>query len=123
MNVIFIGLGGAIGAMLRYGCVTLATRLFGPGFPWGVFFANVAGSFAMGLAAAILMEKIEAPRVAALVMPGILGGFTTFSAYSLDAIRLIEGGRVGAGAAYIGGSVALALIALIAGLMIGRTLT
>lgn len=123
MNVILIGLGGAIGAMLRYGCVTLAARLFGPGYPWGVFFANVAGSFAMGLAAAVLMEKIDAPRAAAFLMPGLLGGFTTFSAYSLDAIRLIEGGRVAAGVVYIGGSVALALIALVAGLMIGRALT
>ena len=56
-------------------------------------------------------------------MPGLLGGFTTFSAYSLDAVRLVEGGRVAAGAVYISGSVALALIALVAGLMIGRALT
>ncbi|MEL7465284.1 MAG: CrcB family protein [Pseudomonadota bacterium] len=123
MNIALIGLGGAIGAMLRYGFVVGGARLMGPGFPWGVFAANVVGSFLMGVAAAILLEKVDAPRVAAFLMPGVLGGFTTFSAFSLDAVRMIEDGRAGAAALYIGGSVALAIAALALGLLIGRALT
>ena len=95
----------------------------GSGFPWGVFAANVLGSFLMGIAAAILLEKIDAPRFSAFVMPGVLGGFTTFSAFSLDAMRMIEDGRAGVAALYIGGSVAIAIAALALGLFIGRALT
>ena len=123
MNIALIGLGGAIGAMLRYGFVVGGARLMGSGFPWGVFAANVLGSFLMGIAAAILLEKIDAPRFSAFVMPGVLGGFTTFSAFSLDAMRMIEDGRAGVAALYIGGSVAIAIAALALGLFIGRALT
>lgn len=123
MNLILIGIGGAVGAILRYGCVTLGARLLGGAFPYGVLFANVAGSFAMGLAAAILMEKAGSTRFAAFLMPGLLGGFTTFSAFSLDAVSMFEDGRTGEAAVYVFGSVALAITALAAGLFVGRALT
>ncbi|MEM7546069.1 MAG: fluoride efflux transporter CrcB [Pseudomonadota bacterium] len=120
MMVLWVGLGGAIGAVLRYLCVTAAARIMGQGFPYGTFAVNAVGSFAMGLAAVWLAER-AGPR-AAFLMPGILGGFTTFSAYSLDAVRLIEDGRIGAAATYIGGSVVIAILALYLGLILGRSL-
>ena len=122
MNVILIGIGGALGAMLRYGFVVGGARLMGPGYPWGVFAANVVGSFVMGLAAALLLEKVDEPRIAAFLMPGLLGGFTTFSAFSLDAVRMFEDGRAGEAALYVLGSVTIAIAALALGLFIGRAL-
>lgn len=122
MTYLWIALGGAVGAVARALVVTGAARAFGPGFPWGVAMVNVAGSFAMGVAAAILTARAGDPRLGAFLMPGLLGGFTTFSAFSLDAARLVEDGRLGAAAAYVGGSVALALIGLFAGLALGRGL-
>ena len=122
MTVFLIGLGGALGAILRYGCVAAGARLLGAGFPYGVIFANVAGSLAIGVAAALLFEKIAAPRAALFLMPGLLGGFTTFSAYSLDAVLMFEEGRLLAALAYVCGSVILAVAAVALGLQIGRAL-
>lgn len=121
-TLITVALGGALGAMLRYISVQAALRLFGPGFPWGTLFVNVAGSLIMGVAAALLLEKAGAGRLSLFLMTGVLGGFTTFSAFSLDAIYLIERGKLAASAAYIGGSVALSVLALIIGLWAGRAL-
>lgn len=122
MNVILIALGGALGAVLRYASVSLTARIFGPGFPMGVMAVNVAGSFAMGLVAAYLLERTGGSRGALFLATGVLGGFTTFSAFSLDAVGLIEAGRFGAATAYVGGSVALAILALYAGLVLGRSM-
>lgn len=119
-SLIWIALGGALGAVARAVSVGAAMRVFGPGFPWGVAAVNAAGSFAMGLAAVWLVERGGDPRLTAFVMPGLLGGFTTFSAFSLDAARLIEDGRIAAASAYMAGSVGLALVGLFAGLALGR---
>lgn len=106
MNILLIGLGGAIGAMLRYLGAGMVGRWLGPGFPWGTAFVNVLGSFIMGVVAVMLIERSGAsPRLAGFLMTGVLGGFTTFSAFSLDAMRLIEAGRMGAAAGYVFGSV------------------
>ncbi|MFN3261037.1 MAG: fluoride efflux transporter FluC [Pikeienuella sp.] len=124
MSLIWIALGGALGAVSRHLAVIGAGRAFGPGFPSGVLLVNVAGSFAMGLAAALLLERAGpgtgAGRFAPFVLAGFLGGFTTFSAFSLDFARLWEAGRLGAAALYAGGSVMLSLLALFAGLALGR---
>ncbi len=104
-----VALGGALGASLRY----LATLLWPA--PWGVLAVNVLGSFAIG-ALAVRLPAAPAP----FLVTGVLGGFTTFSAFSLDAVRLAEGGRLGAATLYVGGSVALSLGACAAGLWIGR---
>ncbi len=108
--------------MLRYLSVHAALRLFGPGFPWGTLIVNVAGSLIMGVAAALILEKTGAGRIYLFLMTGVLGGFTTFSAFSLDALYLIERGKLAASVAYIGGSVALSILALILGLWAGRAL-
>jgi len=123
--ILQVALGGAIGASLRHLSGGLMIRVAGTGFPYGTIFVNVLGSFIMGLAAVYLMERMDGSyhRYAPFLMTGILGGFTTFSAFSLDALYLIERGRMLAAALYMGGSVALAILALVAGLAIARMLT
>lgn len=118
-----VAAGGAIGAVMRFLLVRWATHAL-PGFPWGTLLVNVAGSAAMGLAAVALMERFPGAfgRWAPFLMTGVLGGFTTFSAFSLDALYLIERGRMAAAAGYVGGSVALSILALWAGLAAGRSL-
>ena len=71
VTLITIALGGALGAVLRYLSVTATSRLLGPGFPWGTLLVNVAGSFAMGLAAALILEKTGAGRLQLFLMTGV----------------------------------------------------
>lgn len=104
MTFIYVAIGGALGAMLRY-LVTL-----GVAFPVGTFAVNVIGSAAMGLAFAVFAAK-GLDRWQPLVMTGLLGGFTTFSAFSLDTFRLVEEGRLGFASAYVVGSVVFSIIA------------
>ncbi len=120
-----IALGGALGAVLRFATVAVSQRALGAGFPWGTLAVNVLGSFAMGAVFAALLERGDAglQRYAPLVMPGLLGGFTTFSAFSLETFLLIERGRALTAAAYVGGSVALGLAALVAGVWAARAWT
>ena len=119
-KLVMVGLGGGAGACLRYLTGVAAIRLFGHGFPWGTVIVNVAGSFAMGLLAVYLMERGGFARFAPLLLTGLLGGYTTFSAFSLDAVYLIERGRTLAAAGYVGGSVVLSVGALTFGLWLGR---
>jgi len=116
-----VALGGAIGSVLRYLTIAGAARLFGPGFPLGTIVVNVAGSFLMGVLAVALARR-GALALAPLLMTGLLGGFTTFSAFSLDAATLWERGAPGLAALYAAGSVALSLAALVAGLWVARAL-
>lgn len=117
-----IAIGGAAGSVARYLCVGFASRLLGAGFPYGTFFVNVLGSFLMGVAFWIMVSKLDggASRWAPLIMTGFLGGFTTFSAFSLDGYLLVEEGRLGAAAAYAISSVSLALLGLLLGLIVAR---
>lgn len=108
--------GGAIGAGARY-LVNVATlNWIGPGFPWGTFAVNVVGSLLMGFLAGWLILRgglSEASRL--FVMTGVLGGFTTFSAYALDTFYLVERGAYGLALAYALASVALSIGAVFAG--------
>lgn len=113
-----VALGGAIGASLRYLSVASISRAIGTSFPYGTMFVNVLGSLIMGMVFVWLVGKADS-RVPFL-MTGVLGGFTTFSAYSLDAYKLIDQGRIAAAGIYMGGSVALAIVALFAGIMIAK---
>jgi fluoride exporter len=97
-----------------------ALRLLGAGFPWGTAIVNIAGSFAMGLLAVMLLEKVGNERLSPFLMTGILGGFTTFSAFSLDTVRLVENGQTTSAIYYIAGSVALSIAALMIGMGIAR---
>ena len=122
--ILQVALGGAIGASVRYLSGSAAIRLFGSGFPYGTMFVNIFGSFIMGFAAFYMLERMDGSyaRFAPFILTGVLGGFTTFSAFSLDALFLIERSRFLAAAIYMGGSVALAVLALFAGMAIARSL-
>ena len=109
-----IALGGAIGAALRYGIGLFLL------FPYATLFVNVLGSFLMGIAFVFLASRSAATP---FVMTGILGGFTTFSAFSLDTLKLYEAGRLAAAGGYLAGSVILSLSALILGVVIARGLS
>lgn len=115
-------MGGAVGAMLRYLTVALVGRLAGSGFPYGTMLVNGVGSFLMGIAVVVLVARAGSgiERIAPFLLPGLLGGFTTFSAYSLEVFALAEAGRLAASAAYAAGSVALGLGALGAGVWLAR---
>lgn len=121
---LMVAAGGALGALARWQLAGWATRGFGPAFPFGTFAVNVTGGLAMGLLAAALLERSagDLSRAAPFLITGILGGFTTFSAFSLDAVHLLERGRPGLAALYVGGSVALSIGALWAGLALGRAI-
>ena len=122
MTLIWVALGGAIGSALRYLTNLAALRLLGVGFPWGTAVVNVVGSFAMGLLAVLLLERTGNSRLAPFLMTGVLGGFTTFSAFSLDALRLVEEGHMDSAVYYIAGSVALSIAALMIGMALARWL-
>jgi len=115
--------GGAIGAAGRYGVGVLATRFFGIGFPWGTLIVNVVGSFLMGaLIAALVLRSGTSNEMRTFLATGVLGGFTTFSAFSLDAVSLYERGEITLSLTYIVTSVVASILALVAGLALVRSL-
>lgn len=123
MNFLIVAAGGALGAAGRYGAGLLASRWLGTYFPFGTLGVNVLGSFLMGMAAVALASRAgQSPRAALFLMTGILGGFTTFSAFSMEAVSLFEKGRVAAAGVYVGGSVTLSIAALVLGALIMRAL-
>ena len=124
MNVTFLNLGlvamgGAIGALLRYAAVQLSAQLNGDTFPIGTMLVHILGSLAMGL---LMGRYIAADSEAARLffITGVLGGFTTFSAFSWDALQMLQRGQMGAAFFYIGGSVILSLVAVAVGFAAGR---
>ena len=118
-TLIQVALGGAIGASLRYLTNVGTLRWIGPGFPYATVIVNVLGSFVMGVLVVVLARK-GGTQYAPFLMTGILGGFTTFSAFSLDTLTLWERGQHGLALAYVGASVILSLAAIGAGLFAAR---
>lgn len=120
-TTLLIGAGGALGAMARYLLSSLVTQVMGTQFPWGILFVNLAGCFAMGLVAGAGLQAIPlSDGMKAFLATGILGGFTTFSAFSLDAVQLVERGQSMDAAVYVIASAAGSITALIAGLALVR---
>jgi fluoride exporter len=119
LTLLQVALGGAIGASVRYLTNVGAARLLGADFPWGTTIVNILGSFAMGLLVVALAQR-DAMRLVPFLMTGILGGFTTFSAFSLDAVKLWQGGEPTVAAAYVAASVVLSVAALILGMALAR---
>ncbi len=115
---LLVALGGAVGAVMRYGVGLLALRVAGPGVPWGTWAANALGCLLIGLA--LPLVKGDDARLAVLV--GVLGSFTTFSTYSADTVVLWEAGRRGLAVANAAGSVAVGLAFVALGLAVGRSL-
>jgi CrcB protein len=117
MLYLIVFLGAGIGGALRHGVNVGASRLFGYGFPFGTLIVNVAGSFLMGALAGYFMVRTGINQhVRLFLTTGLLGGFTTFSAFSLDAALLIERHHYAVAAGYVAGSVAASVAALFFGL-------
>lgn len=113
--------GGAIGSAARYLVSITTVQLFGHGFPWGTLAVNIAGSFLMGLFIAFGAQRLSLSEdLRVLLAVGFLGGFTTFSAFSLDFVVLFERKAYGLAGLYLAGSVSLSILALFAGLMVVR---
>ena len=119
--LLLASLGGAIGAGARYLVNVTCTACLAPGFPWATLVVNVVGSFLMGVVVAAIVPWLGGSAAwRTFLATGILGGFTTFSAFSLDVQALLERKAEGLAAAYIAGSVALSIAALYAGLGLAR---
>lgn len=115
-----VALGGAIGASLRYLCGVAMMRVTGTGdFPVAILSVNIVGSFLMGIFVVAAAQK-GLTHLSPFVMTGVLGGFTTFSAFSLETVNLIERGQIGSAALYVALSVALSILGLMAGLLLAR---
>lgn len=113
--------GGALGAAGRYGVGVWAVRIFGHGYPWGTIIVNIVGCFAMGLIIKLLSSHVGANNeLRAFLTTGMLGGFTTFSAFSLDFATMFERNDYGVAALYVTLSVGLSLMAIFLGLFAGR---
>ena len=124
-GLLFVMIGGGVGAGLRYGVGIASMRAFGMGFPWGTVICNVAGSLAMGLfvgamAHGLMGDSGRAQDARLLLAVGLLGGFTTFSSFSLDALSLWQRGEAALAAFYVLGSVAAGLGGFVVGLKLMR---
>jgi CrcB protein len=123
MNYFLVFIGGGLGSSLRHTVNVVCARWLGTAFPYGTFLINITGSIIMGLIAGYLAFKGEASQPWRLfLMTGILGGYTTFSAFSLDAALLYERGSIGLALFYVVGSVAFSIFGLFAGLALVRHL-
>ena len=113
--------GGAMGSLARYLTMSLVGRLVSGGFPWGTLLVNIAGSFLMGMVVELVALRYSVSQeTRAFFAVGILGGFTTFSSFSLDAALLIERGHLGTAFVYVAGSVIAGLAALFTALYLVR---
>ena len=123
MHYLVVFLGGGIGAALRHGVNRASLLYLGPGFPYGTLFVNVAGGLLMGVLAELFLIKGGGSQEWRLFLTtGILGGFTTFSTFSLDAVMLWQRGDIIGATAYVLLSVVLSIGALLAGLAIMRAI-
>ena len=123
MIVLWVALGGGIGAAARYGVNVWSGRVLGTEFPWHTLIVNVVGCFIMGLLTGLMAQKLNlSPEARAFLTTGILGGFTTFSAFSVDVVLLVERKAMLSAGAYVTASVMLSIAAVFAGLHLMRTL-
>jgi fluoride exporter len=118
-----VALGGALGSLARYFVAGAVQSAASPGFPWGIFVVNISGGFLMGIIVELGALKLSlAPEMRAFLTVGILGGYTTFSTFSLDSALLIQRGQWTSAAAYMVGSTVLSVLALFSGLWLVRAL-
>ena len=121
LALIYVACGGAFGAMLRYAATDMLARLNGTSFPYGTLSVNVLGSLLMGawIAAVLVMPSLaKAKDLHLLIAVGVLGGFTTFSTFSLDMFLLAERGLYTQAIIYVAASVILSLMALLFGILL-----
>jgi len=123
VSLVLIGLGGFAGAITRYLVDGFVVDRTGGSFPWGTLVVNASGTFLLGLLFAMTAERAILPaETRGPLMIGYLGAYTTFSTYLLESWRLIEGGAWGLALANLGGSIAIGVMALVVGLIIGRAI-
>jgi CrcB protein len=118
MTYLWVAIGGALGSVARFGCVRFVTQITSGGFPWGTLAVNVGGSLAIGVLAGLVAadgRALVAGDTRAFLIVGVLGGFTTFSAFSLETFELARGGAMGAALTNAALSVVSCLIAVWAG--------
>jgi fluoride exporter len=121
--LVVVAVGGALGSLMRYLVAGAVQPAWWPGFPFGIFVVNITGGLAMGLITALAALKLNlTPEMRAFLTTGILGGYTTFSTFSLDSAMLMERGAYAQAGAYVIGSVVLSILALFAGLWLVRVL-
>lgn len=123
--LVYVMLGGAVGAGFRYQIGTIALRNLGPNFPWGTWIVNLLGGLLMGILAGVLTKQFtpdQGEPLRLLMGVGVLGGFTTFSAFSLETANMLMRGQVVLATAYAVSSVAGSIMFLFAGLLLTRAL-
>lgn len=118
-----VAIGGAAGSVARFWLTAVMTALTGPRFPWGTLLINVLGSAVIGLVASLSLTPARValhPDLRIFLMTGVCGGFTTFSSFSLQALELIQSGEIASAIFYAAGSVALCLLSVWGGWLLGR---
>ena len=118
LATLFVAIGGAIGSVARFWLTEISARLWGADFPWGTIIANVSGSLLIGVIAALPIlgpRDLLGPMGRQFLMVGIMGGYTTFSSFSLQTLTMLQHGHFGKAALNVVGSVALCLVAVWAG--------
>ena len=118
-----VAVGGALGSMARFWLAGAMAVLTGPRFPWGTLLINVLGSFVIGLVGGMTLSPARVgmhPDIRIFLMTGVCGGFTTFSAFSLQTLELLQGGEVVPALGYAVGSVVLCVVATYCGWLLGR---
>ncbi len=121
MTYLLVGLGGALGATLRYALNVWSGQLFGPGWPWGTMLANVVGSFALGVVMELGVGRTIYGVDARIPLGvGVMGGFTTYSSFNLEVLKFWEQGQLGRAAAYASVTFVVCLLAGVAGLTLAR---
>ncbi len=121
--MIWVAAGGGLGAVTRYGLHSVVTRWLGEGFPWGIFCVNVFGSLIMGALGAYLLVKMPSDDALRLfAVTGFLGGFTTFSAFAFDTLKLLQNGQTFSAVIYVVASVLASIMAVFLGFSIVKAL-
>ena len=121
MSFLAVGLGGMLGAIARYAISRLMSAVSTNAFPWGTLIVNIAGCFALGALASVFEKKTAHATLALFLTTGILGGFTTFSAFGLETIELIRAEKLTWACLNVAGSVGLGLFAVVVGRFIFRS--
>lgn len=120
MLILAIAFGGAVGALMRYGCSVAAQRLFGSLFPWGTMFVNLAGSLLLGFFATIFTETLVSREVRGFLLVGLFGSFTTFSTLMYESMALLRNREYFQAAWNIGGSIIVGLTFIFIGSIAAR---
>lgn len=120
-KILFIALGGALGALMRYSASGLAQRLFGASFPFGTFLVNMLGCLLFGVVWAALEPRLgSAAGLRLFLLTGFMGAFTTYSTYMFETVQLARAGQFLLAAANLGGQTAMGFLLVLAGMALGR---